>query len=148
METETKIDLLELLPKNFLQIIKEHIFEYNLYPYQLADLLVELEDILFGHGNSLTRERARQTGKTASITILTLSCMTLFPALAQSEKYLKLFPSLHLFKDGFSIVIVAPKIDQAKITLRRLKGISQKKNYKKLMAELGIEVINKSLFLF
>ncbi|MBT6226847.1 MAG: hypothetical protein HOI47_09340 [Candidatus Scalindua sp.] len=148
METETKINLLELLPKNFLQIIKEHIFEYNLYPYQLTDLLVELEDILFGHGNSLTRERARQTGKTASITILTLSCMTLFPALAQSEKYLKLFPSLHLFKDGFSIVIVAPKIDQAKITLRRLKGISQKKNYKKLMAELGIEVINKSLFLF
>jgi hypothetical protein len=145
---ETKINLLELLPKNFLSIIKEHIFEFDLYPYQLKDLLVELEDILFGYGNSLTRERARQTGKTASITVLCLSCMTLLPALAQSEKYLKRFPSLKLFKDGFAIVVVAPKIEQAKITLRRLKSISQKKNYKNLMAELGIEVTNKSLFLF
>jgi hypothetical protein len=145
---ETKINLLELLPKNFLQIIKEHIFEFNLYPYQLKDLLVELEDILFGYGNSLTRERARQTGKTASIVTLAMICMTLLPEMARSEKYLKRFPSLKLFKDGFSIVIVAPKIAQSQITLRRLKSLSLKKCYKQLMGEVGIEVVNKSLFLF
>ncbi len=143
-----KAKLLNLLPPNFISLIKKHIFTENLYPYQLSDLLIELEDILFGLGNSLTRERARQTGKTTSITILVLICMTLFPELAKQKKYIERFPSLKYFKDGFKIVIVAPKIEQARITLRRLKGISLKDMYGDLLSSLEIEVTNKSLSLF
>lgn len=149
METRNKkVQLLNLLPSNFISLIKKHIFAETLYPYQLKDLLVELEDILFGLGNSLTRERARQTGKTTSITVLALICMTLFPELAKQKKYTDRFPSLKLFKDGFNIVVVAPKIEQARITLKRLKGISLKDSYKNLLDDLGIEVTNKSLSLF
>lgn len=143
-----KVELLKLLPSNFLSLVKKHIFRDDLYPYQLSDLLIELEDILYGLGNSLTRERARQTGKTTSITILALICMTLFPELAKSKKYTELFPSLKLFADGFHIVIVAPKIDQARITLKRLKGISLQNFFKDLLSDLRIEVTNKSLSLF
>lgn len=143
---QTKIS--NLLPSNFISLTKKYIFNEDLYPYQLADLWQELEDILFGYGNSLTRERARQTGKTTSITVLALICMTLLPELAKQKKYTDRFPSLHIFKDGFNIVIVAPKIEQARITLRRLKSISLKLAYMELLANLEIEVTNKSLSLF
>lgn len=143
-----KIDLLKLLPSNFLTLVKKHIFNDDLYPYQLADLLTELEDILFGYGNSLTRERARQTGKTTSIVVLALICMVLFPELAKQKKYTDRFPSLHIFKDGFNIVIVAPKIKQTRIPLRRLKSISFKPAFIELLTSLEIEVTNKSLDLF
>ncbi len=145
---DNKIELLKLLPSNFLSLVKKHIFNDDLYPYQLSDLLIELEDILFGYGNSLTRERARQTGKTTSITILSLVCMTLLPELAKQKKYTDKFPSLHIFKNGFNIVIVAPKIEQSRITLRRLKNISLKSFYIQLLVSLEIEVTNKSLSLF
>lgn len=142
------MDIAKLLPTNFLNINQKHIFPFPLYPYQKKDLLQELEDVLFGYGNSLTRERARQTGKTSSITMLALICMTLLPELAKQKKYTDNFPALHIFKDGFNIVIVAPKIEQARITLRRLKGISLKPAYMDLLADLEIEVTNKSLSLF
>ncbi|HEC65162.1 MAG TPA: hypothetical protein ENI23_07710 [bacterium] len=143
-----KIDLLKLLPSNFLSLVKTHIFNETLFPYQVDDLLIELEDILFGYGNSLTRERARQSGKTTSIIILAEICMVLFPELAKQEKYTDIFPALHIFKNGFNIVIVAPKDKQARITLRRLKSISMKPYYIKLLETLEIEVTNKSLDLF
>jgi len=136
------------LPVNFFTLIKTHIFEFELYPYQKVDFLIEIQDILYGYGNSLTRERARQTGKTASITLLAMTCMALLPELAKQEKYLSRFPNLYLFKDGFNIVIVAPKIEQAKITLRRLKAMSQRKPFLLLLHKLGIEITNKSLGLF
>jgi hypothetical protein len=143
-----KPKLLTLLPSNFISLIKKHIFNEDLYPYQLDVLLVELEDILFGYGNSLTREHARQTGKTTSIVILSQICMVLLPELAKQKKYTDIFPSLHIFKNGFNIVIVAPKIEQARITLKRLKGISLKPYYIALLSDLEIEVTNRSLSLF
>jgi hypothetical protein len=144
----TKVEILNLLPSNFLSVVKKHIFTENLYPYQLKDLLQELEDILFGYGNSLTRERSRQSGKTSSIIVLALICMIIFPELAKRKKYTDRFPSLHVFENGFNVVIVAPKIKQTRIPLRRLKGISFKPAFIELLTDLEIEVINKSLDLF
>lgn len=141
---KTKINLLNLLPSNFIKLIRINFLDFDLYEYQLSDLLIELEDILFGYGNSLTRERARQSGKTTSIIILSCVCMIILPELAKYDKYLNKFPNLHLFKNGFTIGIVAPLIRQAKITIRRIKKLSQKKEFRNLLSTLEIEITNNS----
>lgn len=142
------MDLLKQLPGNFIKDAERHYLSFPQYSYQLRDLLVELENILHCKGDTVTRERARQTGKTTSIALLSLICMIFLPEMAKLEKYLKRFPILKEFKNGFNIGIVAPRLKQAIIPMKRLQKVSRRPEFVELIDRLNIKVLNRAQELF
>ena len=131
--------MLHDLPNNFFQLVQS-LIPFQLYPYQLEDLKVELEDILEGKGNFLTRERARQTGKTISIASVSLVCMILIHELSKLDSFCAKYPHAKNFRLGFNVGIVGPKIDQARITLKRLKKFARQEPFIKTLQSLKIKI--------
>lgn len=127
------------LPNNFFDLV-HNLIPFSLYPYQLADLKIELEDILEGRGNFLTRERARQTGKTISIATVSLTCMILIQELSKSDKFCSAYPHAKNFRLGFNVGVVGPKIDQARITLKRLKKFARQKPFIETLQKMGLKI--------
>lgn len=127
------------VPNNFFQLVRT-LIPFDLYPYQLENLKSELEDILTGKGNFFTRERARQTGKTISIVTVSFTCMILIQELSKSDKFCSVYPHAKNFRLGFNVGVVGPKIDQARITLKRLKKFTRQKEFIDTILKLGLKI--------
>lgn len=136
------------LPPTFIELAEKHFLSFKQYSYQLRDLMAELDNILNCKGDTLTRERARQTGKTTSITLIALICMIFLPELAKKEEYLIKYPILKEFKKGFNIGVVAPRLKQAIIPMKRLQKIVIRPELLELTKRLNIKILNSAQELF
>jgi hypothetical protein len=132
-----------ILPKNF-ESLQKRIIDCDLYPYQDKDIKICIENIIKGSGDILTREAARQSGKTTTYLATIATCIILLPALANTKKYLKQYPHLKYFKKGFHVGIVGPKIEIARIALRRMKNLAKSESFQEVLKELRIKIISSN----
>lgn len=125
------------------QTLSERVY----YPYQVQLAYRVVKSILLRDGKTLTALLSRQSGKSEVLSSLICAILIIIPILA------KKYPNdwrfnmtddggrYRGFKQGIKIGIYAPKAAQAEIMFGRVKSFLETDTCKKILKELGLEVL-------
>ena len=117
------------------------------YPYQITPAARLVESVLLHEGATVTALFSRQSGKTEMVAAILAAMAILLPVIANDPEFERDWRfnltdeqgRYRGFKNGISVGIYAPKLEQAQIQFRRLMKDLKTDAAKEILEELGIE---------